>query len=436
MAIGKRWHIEKYWQLRTAIKSQNVILKMTKNYTSLVIWQKQTIVIGILFWVLAGTCIGQTPKQLAQIRKATAALSLNELAKQYTLNASERKNLAIATAKSKGWALSFSHGKTTNYLVDIDQSGQPVYAGVDNLGSAQTIGIDKVWPGGSTGYNLSGKNYVAGLWDAGSALITHVELAGRVVSVDGATRDDHSTHCAGTIIGKGVNLQAKGGAYEAKLRSYNTSNPLPQLATEANNGAVAGNHSWSYKRGFQPGGLGYVWLGPAAGTVDPGYGYYSSIARQWDQAALNMPYFLNCKSAGNDRDNGPAPGETYTISATGARVTQPARNSANYRAPNGPYDCMANHSVSKNLLSVAAVSEIRNGYSNPAGVIMSSFSSWGPTDDGRIKPDVAAVGVAVLSSVSTSNTAYDTYDGTSMSTPSMTGACVLMQEQYAKKHHT
>lgn len=392
--------------------------------------------LGMALLASTGVVQGQTADQLLQIKLATPSEALENLAREYAKITPIRKASALAKAKQLGWPLTFADakGKVVNHLVDLDELGNPVYAGVDNLSSAQTLGIDKVWPGGTTNYNLTGRGYKASQWDAGSPVLNHVELIGRVVSADGSGVDDHSTHTAGTILGKGVSAEAKGMAYEATMRAYNTSSPINQMANEANNGSLAGNHSWSYKRGFQPGGVGYVWLGPATAYVDPGYGYYSNIAAQWDAAALNMPYFLNCKSAGNDRGSGPAPGQTYTIQATGATVTQPAVGSATYRAPNGQYDCMANHTVSKNLLSVAAVSAIRAGYTTPNGVIMSSFSSWGPTDDGRIKPDISAVGVSVYSSVGPTNTSYDTYDGTSMSTPSMTGVCLLLQEQHANTH--
>ena len=38
-----------------------------------------------------------------------------------------------------------------------------------------------------------------------------------------------------------------------------------------------------------------------------------------------------------------------------------------------------------------------NGYSGPGGVKMSSFSCWGPTDDGRVKPDIVADGIGIYS---------------------------------------
>ncbi len=88
----------------------------------------------------------------------------------------------------------------------------------------------------------------------------------------------------------------------------------------------------------------------------------------------------------------------------------------------------------KNILTVGAVNPIAAGYSSAADVLMSSFSSWGPTDDGRIKPDVVADGVGLTSSIASSNNAYATYSGTSMATPNVTGSLLLLQEYYVQLH--
>ena len=61
---------------------------------------------------------------------------------------------------------------------------------------------------------------------------------------------------------------------------------------------------------------------------------------------------------------------------------------------------------------------------------MSTFSNYGPTDDGRIKPDIAAQGVGVSSCTGLSDTSYATYQGTSMATPAITGMILLLQQHY------
>ena len=76
-------------------------------------------------------------------------------------------------------------------------------------------------------------------------------------------------------------------------------------------------------------------------------------------------------------------------------------------------------SVAKNILTIGAVDDAR---------AMTTFSAFGPTDDGRIKPDVVANGYSVYSSISTSNNSYGVYAGTSMSTASVTGSAALLNQ--------
>ena len=59
---------------------------------------------------------------------------------------------------------------------------------------------------------------------------------------------------------------------------------------------------------------------------------------------------------------------------------------------------------------------------------LASFSSRGPTADGRIKPEVVAQGVSTFCASSSSDASYTTVSGTSLSTPLVAGAaCLLVQ---------
>jgi subtilisin family serine protease len=57
---------------------------------------------------------------------------------------------------------------------------------------------------------------------------------------------------------------------------------------------------------------------------------------------------------------------------------------------------------------------------------IASFSSYGPTSDGRTKPDVVAMGVSVLVASATDTTGYGYASGTSFSCPLTAGAAALV----------
>ncbi len=72
--------------------------------------------------------------------------------------------------------------------------------------------------------------------------------------------------------------------------------------------------------------------------------------------------------------------------------------------------------------------------SNLAGPFMSDFSSWGPTADLKIKPEITAHGGDIYSSVP--NGKYDKLSGTSMATPNLCGIMVLIRQYLKDKYPT
>ena len=82
--------------------------------------------------------------------------------------------------------------------------------------------------------------------------------------------------------------------------------------------------------------------------------------------------------------------------------TSDERDWINGDGNNYSFDTMAAPGTAKNVLTVGSVQDIfylvgsqtNWGYATNSTVTLSSFSACGPTDDGRIKPDVVAVGEA------------------------------------------
>jgi len=342
-------------------------------------------------------------------------------------------------ARQNGWLLRADSpsGRTIElrYLFD----GRPAYYSTTNLDAADSVSSDECWPGGSTGLGLSGAGVTLGVWDGGRVRSTHQEFNGRVAQQDGLTGGlvSHSTHVAGTMIAAGVVAQAKGMSFEANLHAWTFSGDESEMSAAAANGLLASNHSYGLITGWifddLGAGVGWYWTGDTtvSQVEDYFFGFYSYQAASWDVIAYEKPHYLMVVSAGNDRDDGVAPGTQHFVFQNGAWVlSTTTRNPDN----NNGYDSLSHASGAKNVLSVGAVNDVYGGYSVPASVVMSSFSGWGPTDDGRIKPDIVANGVSLYSSIASSNSAYDRYSGTSMSAPNTTGSLGLLIQHYRNTH--
>ncbi|MBD3222003.1 S8 family serine peptidase [bacterium] len=314
-------------------------------------------------------------------------------------------------------------------------SGRPMYLELHNRISAETVRTDQVWPGGPTGLNLLGLNAPGelALWDGGVVRVSHQEFSGRATVLDGGTSlSDHATHVAGTMVAAGVDVQATGMSRGAYIGSYDWSDDEIEMAGAAGAGLRLSNHSYGWVTGWRY-GLGgdqnWYWFGdPEVSELeDPGFGFYASGTASWDAIAHAAPYYLIVKSAGNDRDDtGPGPGGGHYVwdGDLGDFVWSTVTRNPD-GAPDG-HDTIGYRGNAKNILTVGAVEDIPGGWTDPADVVASPFTGWGPSDDGRIKPDLVANGVTLYSSLASGDNAYGTYSGTSMAAPSASGSLNLV----------
>ena len=294
-------------------------------------------------------------------------------------------------------------------------NGQIQYRKSYNTDAGIAMGVPAVRNGGELGLNLTGEGLNIGIWDGGLIRTTHEEFEGRIKYFDAAATtvySDHATGVAGTLLGSGLNFQARGMAPKATGIAYNfNDDEVEMVEAQILKEIVVSNHSYGLITGWSDG----QWYGDTgiSDQEDWRFGFYDGQAKTWDDIAVNAPYYLIVKSAGNDR--GDSGNGTYPS--------------------DGPYDCIASASVSKNIMVVGAVQKSSSGYENPDNILMSSFSGWGPTDDGRIKPDIVGVGVDIRTSASGSDDDYQVTSGTSFSSPAVCGGLALLQELHKEKYN-
>ena len=231
------------------------------------------------------------------------------------------------------------------------------------------------------GRKYDGTGVVVGHGDDGD-IGPHIDYQGRILAnFSGASIGDHGDHVAGIILGAG-NLQPKGqgNAPGASLVYYNYPGNLQQVDAHYSTYAVRITTS-SYSDGCNAG--------------------YTNNTLTVDQDIRQNPLLMHVFSAGN---NGTA--------------------NCNYGAGSGWGNITGGHKQGKNVIAVA----------NLAGNdVIASSSSRGPAHDGRIKPDVSALGTNVYST--TNPNSYTTKTGTSMSCPGVSGVLASLNHAYKSTHN-
>ena len=277
------------------------------------------------------------------------------------------------------------------------RADEPLYRTTLNANAAISTGANLVRQ--TAPYNLNGSGIKVGIWDGGSVRNTHQEFTtSRVVKKNASVAsDDHATHVAGTVGAAGTQASAMGMAPLAAIDSYDWNSDYAEMtaagassATDSSGKIPVSNHSYGYN----------------ATAAD--MGRYETECNSVDALAAGLPYTLIFWAAGNEQQD--------------------------YGKPFAGYQSVTFNGLAKNVLTVGAANDaVTSGLRDVSKGTLASFSSMGPCDDGRIKPDIVANGVNIYSCVAANNTSYDgTYSGTSMATPNASGSAALLQELYKK----
>lgn len=264
-------------------------------------------------------------------------------------------------------------------LVDPPQKLSNELGSTMNGGRALSAGL------ALPGVKLSGLGVRVGIWDG--ILERHADFGDRVTFSGPGERSSHGQHVAGTVGGSGtLDSLARGVAPGVRLYSYDFQiNDIPGDMAKSRERYGIDITQNSYGAAVEK--------KDCTNDAERKYktGYRASSA-QLDALSLKYPKMAHFYAAGNEQENCT---NKYNMSTRTA----------------------------KNVVSVAAVD---------AAEQMSTFSSWGPTSDGRLVPHVAAYGVGVYSTVY--GNSYDKKQGTSMATPSVSGLSSLLYELYNRKN--
>lgn len=236
----------------------------------------------------------------------------------------------------------------------------------------------------ASGKNLSGKGIVVGVGDNSELITQHIDFNDRVINRISFPYSFHGLHVSGTVAGAGLlDQRYRGMAPRATIVSQYLSDIITAAPTYVNDyNMVVTNNSYTN----------------AEDSCD-GSGAYDVTSNYVDKQMGDYPKLLHVFSAGNDGRNtcSPYPYSYATIKS--------------------------GYQVAKNVLTVGAVDTLYSA---------ATFSSRGPVDDGRVKPEIMATGYLVNSTRHLFG--YGTSSGTSMSGPIVAGVATVLNEQYRKSN--
>jgi hypothetical protein len=292
-----------------------------------------------------------------------------------------------------------------------------------NDGSRAQIGVNTLQ---AAPYNLDGTNVDVLVYDSGQAG-DHIDFGSRLIHGDADTVSYHSTHVAGTVGGSGANSVAQGGwtlqwrgmAPNADLISYGTYYSGTGVIFYANVPDIEAD--WAQAQNAYGADLGTASLGSNVYQNYPTqcasllgrYGAASvlidQIVRGGNSTVGLGDKYITTWAVGNERGSAyPYCGDSY------GTITPPS----------------------------AAKNPIHVGGSNTNNNTQYVHTSWGPTEDGRLKPIVTAGACQTTGDLGITSTddnplnAYTVMCGTSMATPAVAGGIALMLQHYRTIYST
>ena len=305
----------------------------------------------------------------------------------------------------------------------VSNSGTPLYYSTNKRSARKAIKANALSNSGALGLNLNGEGIHMGIWDAGHIFTAHDEFTGEsaffeqqvtIEIADSTTadvRDSHPTAVASIVIAKGFldneKYDATGIAPQLeKVYSYDWDNDIfeifEQLQIFDNTNFILSNHSYGIPLLDDNNML--ILESEEVG----GYSLWSSIL---DELTHVYPNYLHVLAAGND-----------------GRKSYPSQTVESL-------DQLTGSTTAKNVLTVGSFSMDDNSENFTA----TNFSSAGPTNDFRIKPEICAVGQNLRVAYWDENNPETTDDyiatsGTSFAAPGAAAAVALLQQLHKQTH--
>jgi len=377
-----------------------------------------------LTMLLFVSCVSSTGIRTSPSPQEKKSIQKKELQErlQKTMAEQNRRIDSLISAKDKR----LRKDKNGQYIRPnwVSTSGTPLYYSTNKRSARKAIKATALNTGGALGLELNGEGIHIGIWDAGHIFASHDEFTGGAdffgyqvpIEIADSTaadvRDFHPTAVASIIIAKGMldneNFEITGIAPKlAKLYSYDWDNDITeifeQLQTNNNTDFILSNHSYGRPLKDKNGEI----------IADKDIGNYSLWSSLIDQITYTYPYYLHVVAGGN-----------------GGNVEYDSQQ------VNG-LDQLTGSTTAKNALTVGSFSMDNNSKNfTPTG-----FSSAGPTNDYRIKPEICAAG-QLLSAASWDNNNPERTDnyvatsGTSFAAPGTVAGVALLQQFYKSSHNT